>query len=283
MDTTAIKANAKVNLALDVLMKRADGYHEMRMINHRLDLSDTITCHKTGSGISLITNDSEIPADERNLSYQAAKSLIDYSGIKAGVKIELIKQIPHEAGLAGGSADAAATLLALDRLFALGLPLDTLAKIGVTIGADVPYCLYDSPALVEGIGERITPLEAIGDWFVLLIKPAIGIKTNWAFAQLGEIKKLSHPDLDQVLRYLEKKEYQKALKLSGNVFENPIFEIYPELERIKNQLLDNGAITANMTGSGSTIVGYFADQSQAQNAHDLFKLKNERCFLTKTC
>ncbi|MDI3537061.1 MAG: 4-diphosphocytidyl-2-C-methyl-D-erythritol kinase [Eubacteriaceae bacterium] len=283
MDSIAIKANAKVNLLLDVLMKRVDGYHEMRMINHRLDLSDTIYCKKIEAGIVLKSNIDQIPSDERNLCYRAAKSLFDYRGIKAGVKIELVKQIPHEAGLAGGSADAAATLLALNRLFSLGLTLDRLAKIGLSIGADVPYCLYQSPALVEGIGERITELESIGDWSLVLVKPAVGIKTSWAFAQLGEIKNLNHPDLDQVLDYLGKKEYQKALQSSGNVFEDPIFKIYPELEKTKNKLLNNGALAANMTGSGSTIVGYFADQSQAQYTYDLFKLNNERCFLTKTC
>lgn len=285
MDSIAIEANAKVNLILDVVSKRADGYHEMRMINHRLQLSDTICCKKTDTGIVFKTNSSQIPDDERNLSFIAAKRLFDFCKTEKGVEIELIKQIPHEAGLAGGSADAAATLLALNKLYDLGLTLDTLVKIAVKIGADVPYCLYNNyPALVEGIGERVTPLQSIGEWPVVLIKPDIGIKTQWAFAQLGEIQELKHPELDQVLFHLEKNEYQNALKLSGNVFEDPIFKIYPDLKILKNKLMEYGAIAANMTGSGSTIVGYFADENQAQRAFDLFRLNNnERCFLTKTC
>ncbi|WKY48421.1 4-(cytidine 5'-diphospho)-2-C-methyl-D-erythritol kinase [Eubacteriaceae bacterium ES3] len=283
MDNIAINANAKVNLLLDVVGKRADGYHEMRMINHRLELSDMIQCKKTGAGISLKADSAQIPVDERNLSFKAAKRLLEFCELEEGVEIILEKKIPHEAGLAGGSSDAAATLLGLNQLFDLGLSIETLAQIGLTIGADVPYCLHQETALVEGIGEKITPLVSIGSWPVVLIKPEIGIKTSWAFSQLGDLNKLDHPDLDAALFHLDKKDYLKVFEVVGNVFEGPIFSIHPELKKLKETLLEYGALAANMTGSGSTIVGYFADEGLARRGYQKLLLNNKCCFLTKTC
>nr|WP_320026978.1 4-(cytidine 5'-diphospho)-2-C-methyl-D-erythritol kinase [uncultured Acetobacterium sp.] len=282
MDTISLKAKAKVNLSLDVTGIRENGYHEMRMINHSIDLEDILTFEACDEGVILTSNDQKIPLDETNLVMKAALKLQNQFNIKQGVKIHLEKRIPAQAGLAGGSSDAAATLKGLNILWKLKLSLQELLAIGVTIGADVPYCLVGGTALVEGIGEQITPLKDLKSMPVLVVKPDINIATPWAFKQLDELMIEKHPDIKAIIQLLEANDYNGLKDSIGNVFEAVAFTIYPEIAEIKKAMLAQGAIAATMTGSGSTVIGYFPNQESAQKSWQRFKETDAMCFLTGT-
>ncbi len=274
-----MKAYAKVNLALDVLGKQEDGYHKMKMINHSIDLSDVLEFSSRDSGVFLSSDAIDLPLDRENLVVMAAESFIDHYKINKGVDIHLKKEIPHGAGLAGGSSDAATTLMALNQLFKVNVTKDELAPIALSIGADVPYCLYGKTALVEGIGEKITPLPSFGNWEMILIKPDLSISTAWAFKQLDLARDINSPNIDGLIRGINSGNIN--FKDIGNVFEKPLFKIYPKLEKIKDDLLDQGAQAAIMTGSGSTLVGYYADYQKAANAYKHLKKRYINCYQTK--
>ncbi|MBU4439489.1 MAG: 4-(cytidine 5'-diphospho)-2-C-methyl-D-erythritol kinase [Acetobacterium sp.] len=280
MDTISLKAKAKVNLSLDVTGIRENGYHEMRMINHSIDLEDILTFEACDEGVILTSNDQTIPLDERNLVMKAALKLQNQFNIKQGVKIHLEKRIPAQAGLAGGSSDAAATLKGLNILWKLKLSLQELLAIGVTIGADVPYCLVGGTALVEGIGEKITPLKDLKSMSVLVVKPDINIATPWAFKKLDELTIEKHPDIKAVIELLEVNDYASLKDGIGNVFEAVAFTAYPEIAEIKKEMLAQDAIAAIMTGSGSTVIGYFPNLEVAEQLYRRFKEKYKMCFLT---
>lgn len=280
MDKLIVKAYAKVNLALDVLRKREDGYHDMRMINVSIDLADVLEFSIGDSGIFLSSDSWDIPLDGQNLVVQAAQKFINHYGINKGLMIHLKKAIPHGAGLAGGSSDAAASLLALNQIFKVRATGADLAAIGVTIGADVPYCLAGGTALVEGIGEKITPLKSLGPWSMVLIKPELSINTGWAFKQLDLARINDGPDIDGLVKSIE--EGQIDFSGVGNVFENPLFKAYPQLQKIRDDLLDQGALAAMMTGSGSTLVGYFANPAAAAGACRRLKEAYQHVYQTKT-
>lgn len=283
MEKIIVSAQAKVNLSLDVLGKRENGYHEMQMINHCITLQDTLTFESSHKGVTLTSNIQDIPLDEKNLVMIALRKLQKRFDVNKGIKIHLEKRIPHEAGLAGGSSDAAATLKGLNTFWNLGLDTQELINIGVTIGADVPYCILGGTALVEGIGEKITPLLSINKLYVVVVKPKVNISTPWAFKSLdlGGIKK--RPDIPRVIQSLKAEDYQGLRLAMGNVFEPIVFAKYPEINQIKNELIDHGAIAAIMTGSGATVVGYYQEKTSAENAWELFSKKYTRCFLSETC
>lgn len=282
MDKISLKARAKVNLSLDVTGIRADGYHEMRMINHSIDLEDILTFEACDEGVILTSNDQTIPLDERNLVMKAALNLQNQFNIKQGVKIHLEKKIPAQAGLAGGSSDAAATLKGLNIIWNLNLSIKELLAIGVTIGADVPYCLVGGTALVEGIGEQITPLKDLKSMPVLVVKPDINIATPWAFKQLDELTIEKHPDIKAIIQLLEANDYNGLKDIIGNVFEAVAFTTYPEIAEIKKEMLEQGAIASIMTGSGSTVIGYFLNQEVAEQSYRRFNEKYKMCFLIGT-
>jgi 4-diphosphocytidyl-2-C-methyl-D-erythritol kinase len=202
--------------------------------------------------------------------------------IVKGVRIHLVKKIPAEAGLAGGSSDAAATLKGLNRLWRLNLTKTQLLGIGVGIGADVPYCLIGGTALVEGIGEKITPLKPLKKLYVLVVKPEISIATPWAFKKLDEGIIETHPDIPAIIKRLEKERYEELGEIIGNVFEPVVFKCYPEIETIKRSLTTYGALAAIMTGSGSTVVGYFIQRETAEKARLILGQKYKSCFLSAT-
>ena len=233
MNVISLKARAKVNLSLDVTGIREDGYHEMSMINHSIDLEDTLTFEAREKGIILTSNDHSIPLDERNLVMKAALKLQCQFKVKQGVKIHLEKRIPAQAGLAGGSSDAAATLKGLNIIWNLNLSLPELLAIGVTIGADVPYCLVGGTALVEGIGEKITPLKALKNMPMVVVKPDINIATPWAFKQLDALTIKNHPDIKGIIQLLKGNDYAGLKNSIGNVFEAVAFTTYPEIAAIK--------------------------------------------------
>lgn len=282
MNRVILNAKAKVNLSLDVIGIREDGYHEMKMINHSIELNDVLTFEACDEGIELTSNQDTIPLDQRNLVVKAARKLHRQFEVKQGVKIHLEKRIPAQAGLAGGSSDAAATLKGLNTLWQLELSQAELLAIGVTIGADVPYCLVGGTALVEGIGEKITPLKDLKQMVVLVVKPDIDIATPWAFKKLDAAAITKHPDISAIIELLEKDNYAGLKGKLGNVFEEIAFVKYTEIATIKNEMLAQGALAAIMTGSGSTVIGYYLDQELAVRSWRQFKGKYAMCFLSKT-
>ena len=283
MEKIIIVAQAKVNLSLDVLGKREDGYHEMQMVNHSIALQDTLTFESCPNGVALTSNIQGIPLGENNLVLIALRKLQKCFDVNKGIKIHLEKRIPHEAGLAGGSSDAAATLKGLNTLWELGLSTEELLDIGVTVGADVPYCLLGGTALVEGIGEKITPLLSMKKLYVVVVKPNMNISTPWAFKSLDAHTIKKRPDIPEVIRSLEAEDYIGLSHAMGNVFESLVIGKYPEIDEIKNDLIHHGAIASIMTGSGPTVIGYYLNKALAENAWKLFSKKYTMCFLSEIC
>lgn len=281
MKEYVVRAPAKVNLSLDVIGKRPDGYHEMRMVNHSLALSDTLVFENSSQGISISCSDAKIPTDERNLVYQVAEKLRVRFGMDRGVHIDIMKNIPSEAGLAGGSADAAAAILGLNLIWNLNMSLDEMLAFGSTIGADIPYCCHKGMALVEGIGEIIKPIKPMRRLPVLVVKPEINIATPWAFGRLDGAEHVEHPDIDRVIRLVETEDYKTLGDAVGNAFEQVVFQDYPEIGEMKAKMLELGAFAAIMSGSGSTVIGYFSDTGAAEEACEAFKQNYFLTFLTE--
>lgn len=262
-----LRALAKINLGLDILRKREDGYHEVRMIMQTIQMYDVLKMKKVKKpGISLSVNYPYIPSDERNLVYKAAKLLMDEFQVKEGVDICLEKFIPVAAGMAGGSSDAAAAMVGINRLFKLGLSERELMDRAVNIGADVPYCIMRGTALTEGIGEKLTRIAQIPDCFVLIGKPGISVSTKMAYESLQLDKISSHPDIDGMIRDIENGDLLTMTEKMGNVFEPGIIEKYPVIGEIKDLMEDNGALKAMMSGSGPTVFGIFDDREKMEVA-----------------
>ena len=262
-----LRALAKINLGLDILRKREDGYHEVCMIMQTIQMYDVLKMKKVKKpGISLSVNYPYIPSDERNLVYKAAKLLMDEFQVREGVDICLEKFIPVAAGMAGGSSDAAAAMVGINRLFKLGLSERELMDRAVNIGADVPYCIMRGTALAEGIGEKLTRIAQIPDCFVLIGKPGISVSTKMAYESLQLDKISSHPDIDGMIRDIENGDLLTMTEKMGNVFEPGIIEKYPVIGEIKNLMEDNGALKAMMSGSGPTVFGIFDDREKMEAA-----------------
>ena len=262
-----LRALAKINLGLDILRKREDGYHEVRMIMQTIQMYDVLKMKKVKKpGISLSVNYPYSPSDERNLVYKAAKLLMDEFQVKEGVDICLEKFIPVAAGMAGGSSDAAAAMVGINRLFKLGLSERELMDRAVNIGADVPYCIMRGTALAEGIGEKLTRIAQIPDCFVLIGKPGISVSTKMAYESLQLDKISSHPDIDGMIRDIENGDLLTMTEKMGNVFEPGIIEKYPVIGEIKDLMEDNGALKAMMSGSGPTVFGIFDDREKMEAA-----------------
>ena len=268
MDAVTQKGYAKINLGLDVLRKREDGYHELRMIMQTVDITDTVSIRKTDEEgrIELTANRSDLPLDEHNLIYKAARIMTDAYHLPGGMQIHLEKAIPMAAGMAGGSADAAATFLAINRLYELGLSKEELAKHGVKVGADVPYCIYGGTCLAEGIGEILTPLKQIDGIPVVIVKPAFDVSTGYVYGNLHADSLTDHPDIDAQTAAIEASDYRKMASLMGNVLQNVTTAGYPEIETIKEQLLKLGSFGSMMSGSGPSVFGLFDDVSKAEEA-----------------
>jgi 4-diphosphocytidyl-2-C-methyl-D-erythritol kinase len=267
MDKIKLKALGKINLGLDVLGRRPNGYHDVRMVMQTVYLYDQILLEKTDKeGISLETNLFYLPVNENNLAYRAAKMLIDEFAIKEGVHISLEKHIPVAAGMAGGSSNAAAVLYGMNRLFQLGLTDQELMDRGVQLGADVPYCIMRGTVLAEGIGEKLTPLPAMPKCHVLLAKPPISVSTQKVYEKLDAQKVTKHPDIDGILLGLQTGDLKKITSSMGNVLENVTITEYPQIERIKDVMKEEGALNAMMSGSGPTVFGIYDDKMLARRA-----------------
>ena len=267
-----LPALAKINLGLDILRKREDGYHEVRMIMQTIQMYDVLEMKKKKeSGISLSVNYPFIPNDERNLVYKAAKLLMDEFQVEQGVSIRLDKFIPVAAGMAGGSSDAAAALVGINRLFKLGLSEQELMERAVNIGADVPYCVMRGTALAEGIGEKLTRIRQVPECYVLVGKPAINVSTKVAYESLKLNEIQEHPDIDGMIRDIENGDLYSMISKMGNVFETGIIGKYPVIQEIKDLMEGNGALKAMMSGSGPTVFGIFDNKEKMEKAAEVLR------------
>lgn len=270
MDKIKVKALAKINLGLDVLRRREDGYHEVRMIMQTIHLYDQLEIAKTKEqGIFITTNLDFLPTNENNLIYKAAKLLQDTCHIEEGVAVDLKKHIPVAAGMAGGSTDAAAVLYGMNEIFHLGLKRQELMELGVKIGADVPYCLMRGTALAEGIGEKLKSLPPMPKCPVLIAKPGIGISTKYVYENLKLDENTIHPNIDAQLLAIQKGDLKTLAANMGNLLESVTISDNPIIEEIKQCMMENGALNAMMSGSGPTVFGLFENDKVAQNAYDM--------------
>lgn len=267
-----LRALAKINLGLDVVRKREDGYHEVRMIMQTIQMYDVLKIDKCSKlGIHLTTNLPYVPCDERNLVYKAVRLLMDEFEIRQGVVMNLKKFIPVAAGMAGGSSDAAAALVGMNRLFGLKLSLEDLMKRGVTIGADVPYCILRGTALAEGIGEILTPLPPVPFCYVLIGKPGINISTKTAYENLNLSQIRQHPRIDSMIDAIQAQDLREMTGLMENVFEPGIIREYPVVQELKDLMMEGGALNAMMSGSGPTVFGIFDSRRKMEKTAQKLK------------
>ncbi len=262
MNSITLKAPAKVNYLLDVISRRPDGYHDLRMVMQRVDLSDEITISLVKSpGISVTCGKNGVPDGPGNIAWKAARAMLDLAGSSQGITISITKNIPVAAGLGGGSSDAATVLLGLNDLLQLGLTDQQLMDIGVTLGADVPFFIFKKTALAEGIGEALTNMPAMPKAWILLVNPGVHVSTAWVYKNLqltkrGELNKLPgcYPDLETVC------------SIFSNDLETVTIPAFPVIATIKDTMLHHGALGSMMSGSGPTVFGLFADQETADSA-----------------
>ena len=267
-----LKARAKINLGLDVVRKREDGYHEVRMIMQMINLYDRITLRRsTEPGIRVTTNLPYLPVNEDNLVYRAAKLLMEEFKVTEGAEIELQKYIPVAAGMAGGSSDAAAVMVGVNRIFHLGLTKKQLMERGVKIGADVPFCIMRGTALAEGIGEVLTPLPAMPHCSLVIAKPKIHVSTKFVYGNLKANELKEHPDIDGQVQALREGSLEQIVAKMGNVLETVTVPAYPVIDEIKKTMLKNDAMGAMMSGSGPTVFGVFEREERAQEVCRLLK------------
>ena len=276
MDSIRLKARAKINLGLDVLGKREDGYHEVRMVMQTIGIYDRLILTKIPEEeIRITSNLAFLPVNENNLIYKAIKLLKDEYHFPGGISVDLNKFIPVAAGMAGGSTDAASTLFGVNRLFGLNLSMGKMMELGVRLGADVPYCVMRGTALAEGIGEKLTRITPVPHMWILIAKPQINVSTRLVYEQLdmGGIQK--HPDIDGIIRAIEAQDVVRIAQSMGNVLENVTVPLYPVIETIKQDMLSHGAINAMMSGSGPTVFGIFPDEQTTLACQAFLKKKGD--------
>lgn len=264
LDMLTVKAFAKINLALDVLYKRPDGYHEVAMVMQAVSLADTIILTSHPGDIVLNVNIPGLPDDASNLAYRAAALIKEYAGIQQGVLITLDKRIPLAAGLAGGSADAAAVLKGLNNLWELNLSLDKLSKLAAKLGSDVPFCLYNGTMLATGRGELLSPLPPLPKCYVILAKPAVEVPTAWVYQEFKADRVQVRPDIAAMSKFLEQGSIDGVAGNLANVLESVTIPAHPEIAKIKESMLKYGAMAALMSGSGPTVFGLAGCQKQAE-------------------
>lgn len=276
MDSIRLKARAKINLGLDVLGKREDGYHEVRMVMQTIGIYDRLILTKIPEEeIRITSNLAFLPVNENNLIYKAIKLLKEEYHFPGGVSVDLNKFIPVAAGMAGGSTDAASTMFGVNRLFGLNLSMGKMMELGVRLGADVPYCVMRGTALAEGIGEKLTRITPVPHMWILIAKPQINVSTRLVYEQLdmGGIQK--HPDIDGIIRAIEAQDVVRIAQSMGNVLENVTVPLYPVIETIKQDMLSHGAINAMMSGSGPTVFGIFPDEQTTLACQAFLKKKGD--------
>lgn len=281
------KAYAKINLTLDVLGTRDDGYHELCMVMQQVSLCDTVAV-RIGcpwEGIQVISNLGYLPCDDRNIAYKAAKLFLDETGLSSsvgGINIAMEKRIPVSAGLAGGSSDGAAVLSALNELCETNLSLDELCKIGVKIGADVPYCLCGNTMLACGVGEKLSPLPRLPECYIVLCKPGYGMSTPKVFSELDETEIPRHPDTEAMLNALSKGNLKNIASQMYNVLEPVVSSSKSDISEIERTMIAAGALGSIMSGSGSTVFGIFDSPAFAKRAYSTLRKHYKDTFFAKS-
>ncbi|WDV46004.1 4-(cytidine 5'-diphospho)-2-C-methyl-D-erythritol kinase [Clostridiaceae bacterium M8S5] len=275
-----IKAYAKINLSLDVISKREDGYHNLNMIMQQIDIYDELTLIESND-IIVECDNIKIPTDSRNLVYKAWKAITTKYSLEKGVRIIINKNIPVAAGLAGGSSDAAAVLKGLNKLWQLGISDQELMNIGIEIGADVPYCISGGTMQAEGIGEKLTKLDSYKGKLVLIAKPDIDVSTAYVYGNLDLDKAQSnHPNIEKIKEYIRVNDIKSLSKHMGNTLESVTICKYPEINAIKQKMVEYGALGSLMSGSGPTVFGLFDNEKDLDNCYH--KLKNTVKYVAKT-
>lgn len=263
------KAPAKINLSLDVLRKREDGYHEVEMVMTMVDLADRIEMQELPRDTIIISSQAGyIPLDEKNLAFQAARLIKDRYDVKQGVYIHLDKKIPVAAGLAGGSSDAAATLRGLNRLWKLNIPVDELQRLGAELGSDVPFCVTGGTAIATGRGEKLEPIEAPPQCWVVLAKPPINVSTSEIYGKLRAASIQHHPSAASIVDAIEKKRFDLLCDRLGNVLEEVTLELYPEVRQLKECMVRLGADGVLMSGSGPTVFGLVSKEAKVARIYN---------------
>ncbi|MCI1136636.1 4-(cytidine 5'-diphospho)-2-C-methyl-D-erythritol kinase [Enterococcus gallinarum] len=276
------KAPAKINLGLDVLGKRADGYHELEMVMSSVDLADRLIMEELEEDKIIIeTNKAFLPIDKRNNVYQAASIVKKRYGINKGILIRITKNIPVAAGLGGGSTDCAAALRGMDRLWQLGLTMPELIDIGMEVGTDVPYCIYGTTAFISGKGEKVTPLRPMPQCWVVLVKPRLSVSTGKIFQEV-DLDQLHHPDIQELSDAILAEDYQRMIAAMGNSLESITIPKHPVVQQIKERMMKYGADVALMTGSESTVFALCQKYSRAQRVYNALKGFCEEVYLVRT-
>lgn len=278
-----LKARAKINLTLDVLSRRENGYHDVEMLMQQINLYDNVTVNMNSSGeIKLTCTDVFLPVDEKNIAFQAAKLMKEMFGIKEGFDIHIEKQIPIAAGLAGGSTDAAAVIKAINQLCELNLATEKLQEIGFNLGADVPFCFLEGCALAKGLGEILEPVRGFEHAWMVLVKPSFGVSTKEVYTGLDLDAIKDRPETSKMVEAL--KEQNKRVILSGlcNVLETVTLNLYPKVSEIKETLTSYGADGILMSGSGPTVFGFFSSYERAKKAHKKLKKQYPQSYVVST-
>lgn len=281
--TITEKAPAKINLGLDVLHKRSDGYHELEMVMASVDLSDRLSFTKLASNEIIIKTDNGfLPVDRKNNIYQTVEIMQKAYGLNHGVQIDLTKNIPVAAGLGGGSSDAAATFRGMNRLFDLNISLEDMATLSIPVGTDVPYCIYGQTALVTGIGDIVTPLShPIPQCWVVLVKPKISVSTPRVFSKLV-VDQVYHPNIQALKTAIEKQDYDEMTRHLGNSLESYTMAKFPTVDQIKHKMMDFGADAAVMSGSGPTVFALCKKHSRALHVANALKGFCDEVYLVRT-
>ena len=285
MDSIRLKARAKINLGLDVLGKRENGYHDVRMVMQTVGIYDRLIITKIPKDeIRININLKFLPVNENNLIYKAYKLMKDEYGFSGGIDVDLNKFIPIAAGMAGGSTDAASTLFGINKLFDLGLSTKTMMELGVGIGADVPYCVMRGTALAEGIGEKLTRLKSVPHMWIVIAKPSINVSTKLVYENLDMGGVSTHPDIDGIISAINEQNIEQIALRMGNVLETVTIPLYPVIQDIKNDMITHGAYNAMMSGSGPTVFGIFPDEQTALNCQVYLKEKGDArtVYITET-
>lgn len=284
MDKLQLKAYGKINLGLDVIRKRPDGYHDLDMIMQMVDVYDDVIIEKKAGEEIVVKADTAVLSNGKdNLAYMAAKMLFDEFGIKSGVEITIHKRIPIAGGMAGGSSDCATTLIGINEMFNLGLSKQQLMERGVKLGADVPYCVLGGTAIARGIGEVLTPLPTPPQCHVIIAKPPISVSTAYVYGHIRPDEITKRPDIEQMTLAIKEQDLNKLSDLLYNVMEEVTVSEYPVIEKLKSIMLENGALNSIMSGSGPTVFGLFDDREKAQAAMKALDSKEltEQLYLTK--
>lgn len=262
------KAYAKVNLSLDVTGRLDNGYHLVDMIMQTVNIYDELSFERTDGEIVLESDCGELPLDENNLIYKAIRLIQEECGVTGGLRVFLKKNIPIAAGMAGGSTDCAATLMAMDELYSLKLGTKRLMELGVKLGADVPYCILGGTARAQGIGEKLTRLPNCPTLKLLVAKPDLNVSTKEVYTGLDALENLPHPGVDDMVRAIESGNGRAVAAGLGNVLECVTIPLHPVIREIKDRMLELGAINSLMSGSGPTVFGIYEKDEELQKAYE---------------